>query len=233
MKLLKGTIRGINLPLISLSLCLLGNGHVYAQPLHPVIAESQALRQRHDASAARFVSCMNSYVPSQAEKRLPRERLNEIARNKCGIQELNQIAREMEVVKGKLRALAEQAQSDTRAAEDRAAKRSATQQTAAPPQKQTTATKTATSSKPALVSGNWAASCTEQNGSGGLSVVCQRYGGFLDNRLPAGCADTGNLVCQNRSLCSLAAEVVILAADASPQLQSGIESCPGHRRIRR
>lgn len=81
-----------------------------------------------------------------------------------------------------------------------------------------------------IVSGNWVASCAEQKGSGGVTVTCQRYGGFLDNTFPASCDANNLFVCRNRSLCSLASEVVVLASDASPRLQAGIASCPGHRR---
>lgn len=78
-----------------------------------------------------------------------------------------------------------------------------------------------------IISGNWATSCQQT----GNRIVCQRYGGFLNNVFPAGCEANNLLICEGRSLCSLASEVTIVQDGNYRKLQPGLEGCTN--RVRR
>lgn len=227
---MKATYRSFlfGMGLVLLDLC---SGQASAQDnLHE---ESRILLDRLKIEGDRFVNCMKTYVVTQAERRLPREKVTEIAREKCGIRNSEPIVQRLSAINRQLASQKVMTRAEYEATFGKPASQSVSQPAASSPQKVTPTQKptptNAASNKQRIVSGNWAAGCAEQSGPGGLRVVCQRYGGFPDNRLPAGCADTGNLVCQNRSLCSLATDVTILVSDASPRLQNGIQNCPGHR----
>jgi hypothetical protein len=208
---------------INLALCLFGYGHVSA---HPLLEESRELRKKHEILYARFMNCMNTYVSSQSEARLPRDKQAEIARDKCGIQELNQNSRAMEANGQRLRALLKQVEEEEKAAATKEASRTTVQQPTNAPGKQPDPSRKRAASAPTreiVLSGDWAALCVEQ----GSTVVCQRYGGFLANKFPAGCEGNNLLVCRDRKLCSIASEVTIVDNGNMRKLQAGIESCPG------
>ncbi len=78
-----------------------------------------------------------------------------------------------------------------------------------------------------IISGDWAASCVERRDGGSVNVICERFGGFLNNAFPAGCDGANLFICRGRDLCSVARDVSIIENGNAYALQRGIERCSG------
>lgn len=78
-----------------------------------------------------------------------------------------------------------------------------------------------------ILSGDWVSDCRVADGA----ILCERHGGFLSNRFPAGCDAPNLFVCRGIDICDLARVVYVI--DSRDYHRSGPEVAHCKGRIRR